>query len=53
MKHKPTSEMEKLLWPFTIPILLLVTLIVIAYLVYGILNAEHHGARSSERDVRG
>jgi hypothetical protein len=42
---KPRHEMTKLLWSFTIPVLLMVALIVIAYLAYGIVitnnNAKH------------
>ena len=46
MKLKPKSEMNKLLWSFTIPILLLVALIVAAYLIYGIVNADNNAKQT-------
>jgi len=48
MKLKPKSEMNKLLWSFTIPILLLVTLIVITYLIYGIVNADNNAKHTKQ-----
>jgi methyl-accepting chemotaxis protein len=53
---KPRSEMNKLLWSFTIPVLLLVAMIVVAYLVYGVVNsnnnAEHTKKLLIEQSVR-
>jgi len=48
MKHKSSSEMSKLLWTFTIPVLFLAALIVGFYLVYGIANANHNAKRTRE-----
>jgi HAMP domain-containing protein len=48
MKLKPKSEMNKLLWAFTIPILLLVALIVVAYLAYGIVKADNNAKHTKK-----
>jgi len=48
MKSKPRSEMSKLLWSFTVPILLLVALIIIAFLVYGIVSANNNAKHTKQ-----
>jgi hypothetical protein len=48
MKLKPKNEMNKLLWSFTIPVLLLVAIILLTYLVYGIVNADNNAKRTRE-----
>jgi ABC-type sugar transport system permease subunit len=48
MKRKTRSEMTKLLWSFTIPVLLLVALIVVAYLVYGIVTANNNAKHTKQ-----
>jgi uncharacterized protein (UPF0333 family) len=48
MKRKSGSEMNKLLWSFTLPILLLVALIVGAYMVYGIVNANNNAKQTKK-----
>ena len=48
MKRKSRSEMSKLLWTFTIPVLLLVALIVVVYLIYGIVNADNNAKQTKE-----
>jgi hypothetical protein len=52
MKLKPKSEMNKLLWSFTIPVLLLVALIVVAYLVYGIVNADNNAKHTKKLIIK-
>jgi methyl-accepting chemotaxis protein len=48
MRRKHRSEMSKLLWSFTIPVLLLVALIVGYYLVDGIISANNSAKRTKE-----
>jgi hypothetical protein len=48
MKLKPKSEMNMLLWSFTIPVLLLVALIVATYLVYGIVNVNDNAKQAKK-----
>ena len=48
MKHKPRGDMSKLIWNFNIPILLLVALIVVAYLAYGIVNANNNAKQTKQ-----
>jgi len=48
VRLKPDSEMSKLLWSFTIPVLLLVALIVVAYLIYGIVSTNNNAKRVKE-----
>jgi hypothetical protein len=48
MKRKSGSEMNKLLWSFTIPVLLLVAVIVGFYLVVGIVNANSNAKHTRE-----
>jgi hypothetical protein len=48
MKPRHNSEMSKLLWSFTIPVLLLVALIVAAYLVYGIVNSNNNAKHTKQ-----
>jgi methyl-accepting chemotaxis protein len=48
MKLKPRSEMSKLLWSFTIPVLLLVTIIVGYYLIDGIVSANNNAKHTKQ-----
>lgn len=48
MKLKSKSEMSKLLWSFTIPVLLLVSLIVVAYLIHGIVDADNNAKHTKK-----
>ena len=48
MSLKPRNEMNKLLWSFTIPVLLLVALIVVTYLIYGIVNVNNNARHTKK-----
>jgi len=48
MKKKHGSEMSKLIWSFTIPVLLLVAIIVGFYLIEGIVRADNNAKHTKQ-----